>query len=73
MAERIDWQTEADAHTNWWAADNVPNEPRPSPAGQRQSMTIEGLDPGPCHFRLRSFDVARNRSELSNPVVTTIQ
>jgi hypothetical protein len=73
MAERIDWRTEADTHANWWAATNVPNEPKPSPAGQRQSMIIEGLEPRPCHFGLRSFDAARNRSELSNPAVTTIR
>jgi len=66
MLERIDWQTQADTHVNWWAANHVPNEPMPGSAGAKESMVIDGLPAGALYFAIRSFDAASNRSSMSN-------
>jgi hypothetical protein len=64
MKDRIDWQTETGTHANWWAAENVPNEPKPT-AGT-QAVTVGNVGPGKRVFAIRSWDAAGNRSAMSN-------
>ncbi len=51
----------------WGAATRVSGEPAPSPAGQPESFTVDGLDPGTTYyFALKVADEASNWSALSN-------
>lgn len=53
-------------YANWWAGENISNEPYPGSPGTKQSMTINGLKPGRYYFAIRSWDTANNRSNISN-------
>jgi hypothetical protein len=64
--EKRTFQFDPKAHVNWWAAENVPDEPGPEAAGKTQTMTVKGVPAGHRCFALRSFDAARNRSAVSN-------
>ena len=64
MKDRIDWQTETETHSNWWAAENVANEPKP--AAGKQSVVVENIAPGKRIFCIRSWDADSNRSAMSN-------
>ncbi|MHC4917297.1 MAG: hypothetical protein ACYTGB_17605, partial [Planctomycetota bacterium] len=68
---RRPWPDRVKTHAAWWAAENTAGEPAPK-AG-RQSMTIEGVPAGKRHFRIRSWDAAHNRSEMSNEVAVEVR
>ena len=66
MVERLDWPDQKGIRTNWWAANHVAGESKPSPAGARESMVVEGIPAGRRYFAVCSFDAASNRSGISN-------
>ncbi len=71
MIDRIDWQTQAKTHTNWWAAQNVADEPGPN--GAKGSMIVEGVPEGRRVFAIRSRDAAGNRSAISNMATVEVK
>lgn len=53
---------------NFWTAQNVPDEPKPDKAGNRQTYTIKNLPPGEYYFAIKSRDQQDNESPISNIV-----
>lgn len=53
-------------YANWWAGENVPDEPPPRKPGETQNYILRGLQPGHYYFALRSWDASNNRSRISN-------
>ena len=53
---------------NWWMAVNLSGEPKPGKPGTRERFTVSGVPGGATYFAVRSFDNARNRSEISNRI-----
>jgi hypothetical protein len=51
---------------NFWAANNVADEPKPAKAGARQTFTLKGLKPGTYYFALKTRDEVNNESPISN-------
>jgi hypothetical protein len=68
IKERSDWRTEADKAISFWAAVNVKGEPKPSPAGTKETLVVEGVAPGVTWFAMKSYDGQPNQSDLSNVV-----
>lgn len=66
IVEHLDFLTQRDSHSNWWAAENYTDEPIPQPPGTEESMIIEDVKPGNYYFAIRSYDDNGNRSEISN-------
>jgi hypothetical protein len=56
---------------NFWAAENVSDEPAPSPAGAGEQMVLKGLRPGTYYFAVKARDELNNESPISN--VCTVQ
>lgn len=59
-------------YANWWAGENISNEPSPGDPGTKQTMTINGLKPGRYYFAIRSWDASHNRSGISNVVEVVV-
>ena len=59
-------------YANWWAGENVNNEPQPLSSGAKQSFVIDGLKPGSYYFAIRSWDGFNNRSKISNLIKVNI-
>lgn len=57
---------------NWWSASHVTGEPAARP-GKRQSMIVPGVPAGRRVFAVRTFDSARNRSEMGNQVPVEVK
>ncbi|MFW6107061.1 MAG: hypothetical protein ACOC8A_00070 [bacterium] len=72
MLDRIDWKTQADGHANWWAGENVADEPAAQP-GRTQSAVVQDVAPGEHYFAIRTFDAANNRSKISNQVAVEVK
>jgi hypothetical protein len=72
MIRRLKLPEQADSHVNWWAAQNVGDEPAPEP-GRPQTMIAEGVGAGTKVFAIRSFDTAGNRSEISNDAAVRVE
>lgn len=53
-------------YINWWAAENVHDEPKPDIAGSKQNHVVRGLKKGHYYFAIRSWDGSNNRSGISN-------
>ncbi len=53
-------------YANWWAGQNVSNEPLPLEPGNKQVFVIDGLKAGSYYFAIRSWDALNNRSNISN-------
>ena len=51
---------------NWWAGENISDEPAPEIQGSKQSFTIKGLGTGHYYFAIKSWDASDNRSQISN-------
>ena len=66
MVERLNWPQEKDTKANWWAANRVTGEPRPTRPGTKQSMLVEGIPAGKRYWAVRGFDAVSNRSTLGN-------
>jgi hypothetical protein len=65
--EAFDYARDAGQKCNWWRAVNCQAEPPPQAPGTRERFIVRGLPaPPPRHFAVRSYDVAGNRSGLSN-------
>ena len=62
------WPDKRESHLNFWGATNVADEPKPGPAGARETFTVPGLSPGTYYFALKSRDGCGNQSPLSNVV-----
>ena len=60
------YKYEPSEHANWWAGENISNEPKPIVPGTKQSCIIKGLKPGHYYFAIRSWDSSNNRSRISN-------
>jgi len=61
------WLGPIDSEAEWNQAQRVAGEPPPSPAGQRDSMTVTGLVSGlSYYFCVKTVDEADNWSPLSN-------
>ncbi|MDD4888727.1 MAG: glycoside hydrolase family 127 protein [Phycisphaerae bacterium] len=73
IKEHCDWRTEADKAISFWAAVNCKGEPKPSPAGAKESFTAEGLAPGTYWFALKVYDAQPNQSDLSNVVKVDVK
>lgn len=73
IKERSDWRNKADSEVSFWAATNVRGEPQPSPAGTKETFTIEGLAPGVYWFAMKSYDSQPNQSDLSNVVKVEVK
>ncbi|KPJ69146.1 MAG: hypothetical protein AMS14_11770, partial [Planctomycetes bacterium DG_20] len=59
---------------SFWAADNAPNPPKPSPAGIKESMVVDGLPVGATvNLAVKSWSAAQNISDLSNVVSVTVK
>ena len=56
---------------NFWAAENVAGEPKPSRAGARERFTVR-LKPGRYHFAIKTRDELNNESPISNVVVVDV-
>lgn len=59
-------------YANWWAGENVNDEPKSLSAGSKQSFVVNGLKSGTYYFAIRSWDSSSNRSKISNLVKTDI-
>jgi hypothetical protein len=53
-------------YANWWAGENVPDEPNPGAQGTKQQYVLKNLKPGHYYFAIRSWDKSNNRSNISN-------
>jgi hypothetical protein len=73
IKERSDWRAKAASEISFWAATNVKGEPKPSPAGSRESCIVENLAPGGYYFALKSYDRQPNQSDLSNVVKAEVR
>ncbi|KKK64982.1 hypothetical protein LCGC14_2978720, partial [marine sediment metagenome] len=60
------------AEVNFWAAENVPDEPKPVRAGARMRMTVKGLKSGTFHFAVKTRDELNNESPISNVCTATV-
>ena len=60
-------------HANWWAGENVQDEPTPAKSGETQNYIIKGLKPGHYSVAIRSWDASNNRSSISNLVKITVE
>jgi hypothetical protein len=68
----IRYSTSMDTLLSWEDATQVVGEPLPAPAGQRQSITIAGLQLGTTYFfAIRAADEVLNWSDMSNIVSAT--
>ncbi len=57
----------------FWQGVNLAGEPAPEAAGAKQEMTVEKLPAGKLFFAVKSWDAARNMSELSNVVEVQVR
>lgn len=57
---------------NFWAANNVADEPKPGAAGTKQTLVIKNLKPGTTHFAIKTRDEVNNESPLSNVVTVEV-
>lgn len=63
----IRYSTAPITETHFASATSVPNRPSPLPAGQTQSLTVAGLQPGTTYyFALKTADEVPNWSAISN-------
>ena len=60
------YEYDPEEHANWWAGENVPEEPAPGAKGEPQKLVVKGLKPGRYYFAVRSWDSSNNRSRISN-------
>jgi len=70
--DEAQWHLRAEAFNArqraFWAAHNLDGEPIPSSAGSRETMVVDGLQPGSHFFAVKTWDDGPNLSELSNVV-----
>jgi hypothetical protein len=67
QAYDIRYSTSSLGEANWGSATQVQGEPVPQTAGQRETMTVTGLEPNTMYyFGLKSVDDSGNWSALSN-------
>ena len=67
------YRYEPTGHANWWAGENVLDEPKPAKYGETQNYTLKGLEPGKYYAAIRSWDAASNRSAISNVVKVVVK
>jgi hypothetical protein len=71
-ADKAGYRRMAEEHLarvqSFYQAYNVPDEPAPQTAGRPESYERTGLEPGTYWFAVKSFDAARNMSDISNVV-----
>ena len=60
-------------YANWWAGENISNEPKAIVPGTKQSCIIRSLKSGHHYFAIRSWDSSNNRSRISNLVEVEIR
>jgi hypothetical protein len=58
---------------SFYQARNVAGEPAPGAAGARETFELKGLTPGRRWFAVKSFDAARNVSDISNVVSVEVE
>ena len=58
---------------SFWAANNLPNAPKPGAIGTKQEMTVGGIPAGEISFAVKTWDDADNISGLSNVVTVTVK
>jgi len=58
---------------NFWAAENLPDEPTPRKAGSRETYVVKGLKPGTYYFALKTRDELNNESAMSNVVKVDVK
>lgn len=68
IVERINYPSQKDTHTNFWAAKNVSNEPTPLLPGQKQIYIFTPPEQGTksYYFAIKCYDEEGNQSALSN-------
>ena len=71
MVRRLNLPEQADTHANWWAAENVSNEPEARPG--KQSLVVDGIPAGVRHFAVRAFDAADNRGPLGKQATVRVR
>ena len=62
------YQYDPEQYVNWWATENVLNEPEPKQKGQKEEFIIENLEPGIYYFALKSEKGPGLVSSISNVV-----
>ena len=67
------YRYEPTGHANWWAGENVLDEPKPAKYGETQNYTLKGLEPGKYYAAIRSWDASNNRSSISNVVKVVVK
>jgi hypothetical protein len=60
-------------HANWWAGENVQDEPTPAKSGETQNYILKGFEPGNYYIAIRSWDGSNNRSGISNLVKIAVE
>jgi len=58
---------------NFWAAENVPGEPKPRPAGTKETFVLRDVKPGTYTFALKVRDELNNESAMSNVVKVEVK
>jgi hypothetical protein len=58
---------------SFYQAQNVDGEPRPGEAGKAESFEVKNLAPGKYWFAVKTFDAARNVSDISNVVEVEVK
>lgn len=60
------YRHDPEEHANWWAGENVMEEPVPATSGAAQKFVVKGLKPGRYYFAIRSWSSSGKRSAISN-------
>ncbi|MDD4890730.1 MAG: hypothetical protein PHU85_12470 [Phycisphaerae bacterium] len=66
-------QANGGKESSFWAANNVPDEPKPAAAGAKQTYTAKGLKAGTYHFAIKTRDEVNNESPISNVVSVEVK
>jgi hypothetical protein len=72
ISERLNWPFQKETNINWWAADNVENEPIPGQTDEIGEYVLKGLNTGNHYFAIKSFDKHSNISRTSNVVTMMV-
>lgn len=59
--------------SNFWAANNVADEPKPAAAGSKQTFVVKGLKAGTVHLAMKTRDEVNNESPISNVVSVEVK
>ena len=68
ILEFVPWPEKQGTHIAFWGAENVSDEPEPTPAGTRQAHTVKGLQPETYWFAAKARDETGRQSAISNVV-----